>query len=148
MMGTKERNIQALPQNISLDDLVVENYFYRRLQQKLDLSFVRELVEDLHAASGRPSVDPEVFFRLQLVMFYEGIRSERELMRIVSDRLSVRWYVGATISTSHCPTTPASPAYAIASAFRFSESSSSGSYSGRSTQVWSGAKSCTSMPPR
>lgn len=27
-------------------------------------------------------------------MFYEGIRSERELMRIVSDRLSVRWYVG------------------------------------------------------
>jgi len=27
-------------------------------------------------------------------MFHEGIRSERELMRIVSDRLSVRWYVG------------------------------------------------------
>jgi Transposase domain (DUF772) len=35
-----------------------------------------------------------VFFRLQLVMFHEGIRSERELMRIVSDRLSARWYVG------------------------------------------------------
>jgi hypothetical protein len=27
-------------------------------------------------------------------MFYEGIRSQRELMRIISDRLSVRWYVG------------------------------------------------------
>src|SRR5215208_5189047 len=27
-------------------------------------------------------------------MFYEGIRSERELMRIVSESLSVRWYVG------------------------------------------------------
>jgi Transposase domain (DUF772) len=27
-------------------------------------------------------------------MFCEGIRSERELMRIVSDRLSLRWYVG------------------------------------------------------
>ena len=51
-------------------------------------------MEDLYAPSGRPSVDPEVFFRLQLVMFHEGIRSERELMRIVSDRLSVRWYVG------------------------------------------------------
>ncbi len=94
MMGTKERNFQPLPNDISLEDLVPEDNFYRRLQAKLDLSFVRELVEDLYAASGRPSVDPEVFFRLQLVMFYEGIRSERELMRIVSDRLSVRWYVG------------------------------------------------------
>ncbi|HEY6752565.1 MAG TPA: IS1182 family transposase [Rubrobacteraceae bacterium] len=94
MMGTKERTFQPLPNDISLEDLVPEDNFYRRLQEKLDLSFVRELVEDLYAASGRPSVDPEVFFRLQLVMFHEGIRSERELMRIVSDRLSIRWYVG------------------------------------------------------
>jgi transposase len=94
MMGTKERNFQPLPEDISLEDLVPEDNFYRRLQEKLDLSFVRELVKDRYAHSGRPSVDPEVFFRLQLVMFYEGIRSERELMRIVSDRLSLRWYVG------------------------------------------------------
>jgi transposase len=94
MMGKKERDFHPLPNDICLEDLVPEDNFYRRLQEKLDLSFVRELVEDLYAASGRPSVDPEVFFRLQLVMFYEGIRSERELMRIVSDRLSVRWYVG------------------------------------------------------
>src|SRR5215204_4277664 len=94
MMGTKERNFQPLPEDISLEELVPEDNFYRRLQEKLDLSFVRELVEDLYAHSGRPSVDPEVFFRLQLVMFHEGVRSERELMRIVSDRLSARWYVG------------------------------------------------------
>jgi transposase len=94
MMGMKERNFGSLPEHISLEDLVPEDNFYRRLQEKLDLSFVRELVEDLYVHSGRPSVDPEVFFRLQLVMFHEGIRSERELMRIVSDRLSARWYVG------------------------------------------------------
>ena len=94
MMGMKERNFQPLPEDISLEDLIPRDNFYRRLHEKLDLSFVRELVEDLYAASGRPSVDPEVFFRLQLVMFHEGIRSERELIRIVSDRLSVRWYVG------------------------------------------------------
>jgi hypothetical protein len=51
-------------------------------------------VEDCYAPSGRPSVDPRVFFRLQLVMFFEGVRSERELMRITADRLSVRWYLG------------------------------------------------------
>jgi hypothetical protein len=27
-------------------------------------------------------------------MFFEGIRSERQLMRVVADRLSLRWYVG------------------------------------------------------
>ena len=94
MMGIKERNFHPLPENISLEELVPKDNFYRRLQERLDLSFVREMVEGLYAASGRPSIDPEVFFRLQMVMFYEDIRSERELMRIVSDRLSARWYVG------------------------------------------------------
>ena len=27
-------------------------------------------------------------------MFFEGLRSERELMRVAADRLSVRWYLG------------------------------------------------------
>ena len=94
MMGTKERCSRSLPEDISLEELVSKDNFYRRLEQRLDLSFVRELVEDRYAHSGRPSIDPEVFFRLQLLMFHEGIRSERELMRVVSDRLSVRWYVG------------------------------------------------------
>jgi len=35
--------------------------FYRRLQERLDLSFVRDLVADFYAATGRPSVDHEVF---------------------------------------------------------------------------------------
>ena len=35
-----------------------------------------------------------VFFKLQLVMFFEGIRSERQLMEVVADRLSLRWYLG------------------------------------------------------
>jgi IS5 family transposase len=35
-----------------------------------------------------------VFFKLQLVMFFEGIRSERQLMRHAADRLSIRWYLG------------------------------------------------------
>jgi hypothetical protein len=34
---------------------------------------VREFVEKTYAGSGRPSIDPVVFFKLQLVMFFEGI---------------------------------------------------------------------------
>jgi transposase len=94
MMGTKERNFRSLPEDISLEELVTEDNFYRCLEERLALSFVRELVEELYADSGRPSVDPEVFFKLQLVMFFENIRSERQLMRVVADRISVRWYLG------------------------------------------------------
>jgi hypothetical protein len=69
-----------------------------------------------------------VFFRLQLLMFYEGIRSQRELMPIVSDRLSVRWYLGYYDLHEPLPDHfRASPASAIVMAFRGSESSSSGS---------------------
>jgi transposase len=61
----------------------------------LDVTFVRDLVRDCYVAGiGRSSVDPVVFFRLQLVMFFEGIRSERALLRLAADRLSVRWYLG------------------------------------------------------
>jgi len=55
---------------------------------------VRELVQETYAGGGRPSIDPVVFFKLQLGMFFESIRSERLLMRHAADRLSVHWYLG------------------------------------------------------
>lgn len=94
MMGTKVRSFSALPHDLSLEELVPDENFYRRLEATLDLSFVRELVAPLYANGGRPSVDPVVFFKLQLVMFFEDLRSERQLMEVVSDRLSLRWYLG------------------------------------------------------
>jgi transposase len=93
MMGTKARCFTPLPA-VSLDELVPADHFYRHLDRVLDLSFVRDLVQSCYAPGGRPSVDPVVFFKLQLVMFFEGIRSERLLMRLVTDRLSVRWFLG------------------------------------------------------
>lgn len=93
MMGIKIRSFFPLPHDLSLEDLVRDENFYRRLEARLDLSFVRELVAPLYAGGGRPSVDPVVFFKLQLGMFFEDLRSERQLMRVVSDRLSVRWYL-------------------------------------------------------
>jgi len=93
MMGFKPRIFIPLT-DVSLDDLVPADHFYRHLERTLDLSFIRDLVRPCYAAGGRPSIDPVVFFKLQLVLFFEGSRSERHLMRIVADRLSARWYVG------------------------------------------------------
>lgn len=60
---------------ISLESAVPRDHFYRHLERTLDLTFVRDLVADRYADAGRPSIDPVVFFKLELIMFFEGIRS-------------------------------------------------------------------------
>ena len=75
MMGTKERAFGPLPP-VSLEDLVPADHFYRHLERALDLGFVRDLVRGAYAETGRPSIDPVVFFKLQLILFFEGLRSD------------------------------------------------------------------------
>jgi hypothetical protein len=67
-MGTKARCFAPLT-HVSLEDLVPADLFYRHLERTLDLCFVREFVQATYASGGRPSIDPIVFFKLQLVMF-------------------------------------------------------------------------------
>jgi hypothetical protein len=62
MMGRKARCCTPVSA-VSLDELVPADHFYRHVERVLDLSFVRDLVQDCFAAGGRPSVDPIVFFR-------------------------------------------------------------------------------------
>jgi transposase len=93
MMGMKARIFGPL-HDVSLENLVPHDSFYRHVEARLDLGFVRDLVKDKYSAFGRPSIDPVVFFKLQLVMFFEGLRSERQLVQVAADRLSVRWYLG------------------------------------------------------
>ncbi len=93
MMGIKERCFQPVEHG-TLEDLVPADHFYRHLDRTFDLSFVCHLVQEYYATGGRPSIDPVVFFKLHLVMFFEGLRSERQLMAVAADRLSVRWYLG------------------------------------------------------
>jgi len=50
-----------------------------------DLSFVREFVQETYAAKGHPSVDPVVFFKLQLVMaIYSRISSPTNRVKVSS----------------------------------------------------------------
>ncbi len=94
MLGPlKPRHLDP-PVVVSLDALVPRDHFYRHLEACLDLAFVRTWVSDAYPSRGRPSIDPVVFFKRSLVMFFEGIRSERQLLALAADRLSVRWQLG------------------------------------------------------
>jgi transposase len=94
MLGPRKQRHFDRQLLVSLENLVPPDNFYRQLDAKLDLGFIRELVRDRYAVCGRPSIDPIVFFRLQLIFFFEGFRSERKLMESVALNLAQRWYAG------------------------------------------------------
>ena len=123
MMGTKARAFAPLPP-VSLEELVPADHFYRHLEATLDLAFVRELVREHYGERGRPSIDPVVFFKLQLILFFEGLRSERQLLRVVADRLSLRWYLGCDLAEAlpdHSSLTRIRDRYGLAVFRRFFE---------------------------
>ncbi len=93
MMGIKKRKFKTHTA-INLEDLVPQDNFYRQLEERLDLRFVRDLVADFYVPFGRPSIDPVVFFKLQLIMLFEDIRSERLLLKQAHLHLAWRWYLG------------------------------------------------------
>ena len=94
MLGPPKLRCLDQPIGHSIEELVPPDHFYRFLDATLDLTFVRTWVQELYAERGRPSIDPVVFFRLQLIMFFEGLRSERQLMNAVALNLAHRWYLG------------------------------------------------------
>jgi len=83
-----------------LNDLVPKDNFYRQVEQSIDLSFIHELTDGYYSSMGRPSIDPVVFFKLQLIAFFEGIRSERQLMETVNLNLAHRWFIGYDLGES------------------------------------------------
>jgi transposase len=78
---------------IDLESFVAENHFLRRIDRVLDLSFIRELTAARYAdGHGRPSIDPEVYFRMQLVAYFNGITKDRRLCEEIHDNLAYRWF--------------------------------------------------------
>jgi transposase len=146
-MGTKERNFLPLT-DLSLEELIPKDNFYRCLERTIDLSFVRGLVRECYASSGRPSLDPVVFFHLQLVMFFEDIRSERRLMEVAADRLSIRWYLGYDLNEplpDHSSLTKIRERYGLEVFRRFFER---GSWRSVSRRGWCEVRSYSWTQPR
>ena len=85
MLGPPKVRALDHPIAVSLECLVPPDHFYRHLDAALDLSFVREWVADCFAERGRPSIDPVVFFKLQLILFFDAtkIRANAALLKVL-----------------------------------------------------------------
>lgn len=65
---------------VTIEDLVPQEHFLRKLEAALDLSFVYEETSYLYSRRyGRPPVDPAVLVKYLLVGYLYGIPSERQI---------------------------------------------------------------------
>jgi transposase len=80
---------------VSIDALVPEQHLLRKIEQGVDFSFIRDRVKHLYCEdNGRPALDPVVLFKLLLLGYLYGVRSERQLMREVEVNVAYRWFLG------------------------------------------------------
>jgi len=92
MVGQKELNSKTF-YIFSLERVVPEDDYYRKLDRLLDLSFLYKECKDLYGKTGNPSIDPVVFFKIQIIGFLENIISDRELAKRINDSLSLRLFI-------------------------------------------------------
>jgi len=76
-----------------IESLLPENHLLRKIEKVIDLSFVRKLTEEFYCPNnGRPSVDPELFFRIVLIGYFYNIQSDRRLCEEIQYNLAYRWF--------------------------------------------------------
>ena len=94
-MLKKAEEQQSELELVSIGTLVPEQHLLRKIDGAVDFSFIRERVKHLYCEdNGRPALDPVVLFKLLLLGYLYGVRSERQLMREVEVNVAYRWFLG------------------------------------------------------
>src|SRR5258707_11814105 len=93
MMGERDGKKQLWNYQVKLDKRVRSDHALRRINETLELDFVRREVAKFYGTKGNVSEDPVVIMKMMLLLFLDNVRSERELMRIIPERLDYMWFL-------------------------------------------------------
>src|ERR1700730_13984995 len=94
MMGSRDRQKQLWSYRVNLDKRVRTDHPMRKFNELLELDFVREEVANFYGNKDNVSEDAAVIMKMMLLLFLNNVRSERELMRIIPERLDYMWFLG------------------------------------------------------
>lgn len=95
MMGLQEQPKSTLfHYNVSLDQRVRSNHPLRKVNELIDFNFVYEEVKSFYGKNGNESVPPPVILKMMLLLVFYNVRSERELMETVPERMDWLWFLG------------------------------------------------------
>jgi transposase len=95
MMG-KQKTVQEtfFSYNVSLDARVRKDHVLRKIQQVVDFGFIYKEVEQFYGERGNVSVPPVVILKMMFLLFFYDVRSERELMDTIPERIDWMWFLG------------------------------------------------------
>ena len=91
---------QAMPQSklfyigIDLDKKVRKNHPLRKINEIVDFDIVYSEVKERYGGNGNVSVPPPVILKLILLLVFYNVRSERELMETLPERIDWLWFLG------------------------------------------------------
>ena len=100
MVGSQQPQKELFSYQIDLDRRVRSDNSLRRIREAIDFSFVRAEVATLYGANGNESVDPAVILKMMFLLFFDNVASERELMRLIPERLDYLWFLGYGLEAS------------------------------------------------
>ena len=92
MMGPRTGQQDRLFYEFNIEDRVPGDHLLRRIEEVLDLSWLRAELRPFYSHTGCPSIDPELMIRMLLVSYCYSIRSERKLCHEVELNLAYRWF--------------------------------------------------------
>ena len=93
-MGEQSSEAQLFSYAVNLEKRVRADHPLRRVATAIDFKFVREEVAPRYGSKGNVSVDPEVIMKMMFLLFFDDVASERELMKIIAERLDYLWFLG------------------------------------------------------
>jgi transposase len=80
--------------NFSLEKRVRKDHILRKIKDKIDFDFAYKEVEDTYGHNGNVSVPPPVILKMMLLLILYNVRSERELMMTIPERIDWLWFLG------------------------------------------------------
>ena len=93
MMGQQKRERELFNYAVNLEKRVRATHPLRKVKAAIDFSFVREEVAHCYGKKGNESVAPEVILKMMFLLFFDDIKSERELMEVIGERLDYLWFL-------------------------------------------------------
>lgn len=97
-MMTRSDNKQLKFHFITIENLVPEDHFLRKLDRLVDFSFVYKETESYYCQNnGRPCIDPVILIKYLLIGFLFGIESERRIEQEIQVNMAYRWFLGLDI---------------------------------------------------
>jgi transposase len=95
MMGRKKTPRPKLfYDRINLDQRIRKDHILRTIDQVIDFEFIYKEVRHLYGRNGNVSVPPPTILKMMLLLILYNVRSERELMETIPERLDWLWFLG------------------------------------------------------